>query len=282
MQDKKLNKNYKVTPEYLDALQTYGKECHVESKFAFLRAHNGLRKGNLHVMMGSSHSGKSTLVRSLLLDALDNNPDKTVLLFLSEESTDDFLKEFAETGLRDEKMLQRLHVISALDGKNISLYELKFMIKEIEPDLFFFDNLTTSDLYADCTPKEQTRLCNELKNLAKEIMIPFFLIVHTGKEIMDNMTRLIEMNDVRGSKSIVNIAEFFYIAQSFHTSEIQRYSRKEVSRIDPTICIKKHRGENVTERLFYMNYCHKKRIYVSDKELEFSAFKEMFKNRNRL
>ena len=269
--------------DYLDALKGLSTTRHVSSKFGFLNAHNGLRNGKLHVMMGSSHSGKSTLLRSLLFDALDNNPDKKIFIFLTEESENDFLKELAVSGYRNQDGLDRLKILCAYDQKRLpSLADLIFYLKETEPDIFFFDNITTCNFYADASVKAQGDIVYNLKALAKEMDIPFYIVVHTGAEVVDNMRRMIEMNDIRGSKQIVNMAEFFYIAQGFVSSiwDSLLKKNKEIKRL--TIFIKKHRGENCRSRIFYLEYNDQKRLYEKDMEIDFKQFKNYFKDRNHL
>ena len=62
------------------------------STFQFLLSHNGWRNGKVHTFLGVSHGGKSTLVRTLVIDALCAK--KKVGLVLSEETKVDFLVEF--------------------------------------------------------------------------------------------------------------------------------------------------------------------------------------------
>lgn len=281
--DSLLESDALLTPEYMDRLTGLASEIHINTSFAFLKAHNGLKKGKVHAMMGSSHSGKSTLVRSLILDALIHNPDKKVLLFLTEETTLDFVKEFALTGFRRENLADHFKIVSAMDEDTMfSIEDIGSLIKEFKPDLLFLDNITTASFYASSRPSEQTEVVHRLKHLIKEANIPLFLILHTGSEVVDNMNRLIEMNDVRGSKHIVNIAEFFYAAQSIHFQTYDSLTKKHRPAIFPTIHIKKHRGEHCEERLFSLVYDSKKRCYTSDQFLPFNDFKEMFKDRNKL
>ena len=277
------NKNIRMSPEYLDILKGQMDTRHVSSKFGFLSAHNGLRNGKLHVMMGSSHSGKSTLLRSLVFDALDNNPDKKLMVFLSEETTDDFIREIAVSKYRSKKGLDRLIVYSSFDSKKpTTLRELVLLVRETSPDIFFFDNITTAAFYEEASVKNQGQMVYVLKDLAKEMNIPFYIVVHTGADVVDNMKRMVEMNDIRGSKQIVNMAEFFYIAQTFHTQSYDGLLRKKIPVIRPMIFIKKHRGQDCESRIFYLNYDKQKRIYESDREMEFSEVKIYFKERNHL
>ena len=221
--------------------------------------------------MGSSHSGKSTIVRSFILDALCENPDKKILIFLSEESKADFLTEFAKNEYRNENGLSRLKIISELDDE-YQTCGLRLMLNEFKPDILFYDNLTTSECYMDKRISTQGAISKEFKNIAKKYQIPVVLVVHTGADVTDNMTRLVEMNDIRGCKALVNLANMFYVIQTF----------KMTGHVYPSIRITKHRGEECEHKLFLMRYDKKKFFYFTDQEITFKQFKEAFQKRDHL
>ena len=59
-----------VTSYEMDQLLEESKHVKFNSAHGFLREHNGYRNGKLHLFIGTASSGKSTLVRSLILDAV--------------------------------------------------------------------------------------------------------------------------------------------------------------------------------------------------------------------
>lgn len=276
-------KNPKYTVEYLKVLKTQKKARDLRTSFAFLNAHNGLRKGKLHVFMAPTSGGKSTLGRSLLFDALDNNPDLNVFIYLSEETEDSFLKELADSDYSNQKGLDRLTVYSEIDESNpINADRLLFLLEENNTDLLLLDNITTAHFYQDQPTRVQGMVVNKLKNVCAKMNIPVIVMAHTGAEVTDNMRRTIESNDIRGSKGIVNYTEFLYVLQSFHGEIYDTLLRKNTSKIFPCLFIKKFRGEHVSHKLFFLKYQDQKRIYESDREMEFQEFKNLFKSRNYL
>lgn len=111
-----------------------------------------------------------------------------------------------------------------------------------------------------------------LKKFASVKDIPLIIICHTGAQVTTNYNGLIEMNDIRGSKTIVNLSEFFYIMQTFNIGE-KRFN---------TLRITKHRGQEVKNTMFMLYYYAKSRIFAKDEVVDFGKFKELFKQRNKL
>jgi len=229
------------------------------------------------MVLGTSHGGKSTLIRSLLIDIALGTEEKNTLLWLSEETVIEFLSELYRSGISADK-LKNLHVISELDLMDDfeSAQELlKYVEKYCEDNdigLIFFDNITTSVIYMDRPPTDQAKIAIYLKKLANRLVVPLVIIAHTGAAVTDSMARLIEMNDIRGAKSIVNLAPFFYILQAFHCGN-QIYS---------TIRITKHRGQEVQHKFYKLFYSPPARLYAKDELVSFDDFKSIYKKRNIL
>ena len=80
-EEQKTRKNPLYTVESLEIRRGQKKRRDLTTAFGFLSAHNGLRKGKLHVLLSRTGGGKSTLGRSILFDALDNNPDLIVFVY---------------------------------------------------------------------------------------------------------------------------------------------------------------------------------------------------------
>lgn len=245
-----------------------------KSKFAFLNCHRGIRPAKLHILMGTAGSGKSTLVRSIIGDQIENNFD-SVYVWLSEESVDELKEGMMDLDLSDE-ILSRLLIESELDTAPKSNKprdrEILERVYLSGAKVLIIDNITTSQFYMDMKVSEQSSFIKRLKDFAVKTGIAVFLVAHTKKDIHDNMNKLINENDIRGSASVVNMAHFFYILQRFEQNKI----------FAPTIRVVKHRGYNVTERLFYIQYDKYKMAYVKDNSIEFKKFKEMFKERDKL
>ena len=259
-------KNPRLTVEYLDALRDLKKRRDFRSSFGFLSTHNGIRKGKLHVLVAPTSGGKSTLARSLLFDTLDNNPDKNVFLYLSEESEANFLKELADSNYRNQEGLDRLDIYSEIDADSkITFKQLKEHLIKTDAGIFFYDNLTTSQLYEEKRVSDQTQVVKRLKEIINELNIPLFIFAHTGAEVTENIKRQITGNDIRGAKAITNYAEFLYVLQGIHTEFYDNLLRKRTPKIFSIIHIKKHRGENVGNKIFLLKYNEVERVYCEDR-----------------
>lgn len=244
------------------------------TNFNFLRVHNGWRKGKIHTILGVSHGGKSTLTRTLVLDAVGNSDKpKKIGVVLSEESEVDFLTDIISAGVGD---FSHFAIFGELEQNFNSVREyftrLSKFVDENKIDILFYDNLTTSFTYMDRPVKEQSEVTKKLKSFAIDKNIPLVAIAHTGANVTENYSGIIEMNDIRGAKTIVNLSEFFYVMQSFYTGS-DRYN---------TIKIAKNRGYNVTDRLYSLFYYPSKRIFGKDKLMHFDELQEIYKKRNRL
>ena len=281
----KIGNEYKFSPEYIEAAVDENKKCFLRSLIPFLSVHNGLRRGKLHVFMGDTHSGKSTFMRTLLIDVLQNNSDKNIFLFLSEESTNDFLIELHGTleilgdKTKCRKILKKVKVLSAVDEHNITKNKLFMYLKQVKPDLFIFDNLTTCSFYDKY--EKQEAFIKESKSFVKELDIPFVYYIHTKKKDMGKSNYL-GTDDVRGSQTIGNIAEFFYSLQIIANEEYDQLLRKEQT-VKHSICrMVKHRGYEVRSDTFYLGYSKDKKIYDKITQISFKDLRTIWKERNVL
>lgn len=260
------------TKEEQAELDRTQKEIYFKSKLGFLNAHNGFRRGAIHLILGTTGGGKSTLVRTLLMDLLfEPEIQHHVSIWLSEEDVKDYKAQLAQ-GLPSHDRLLNSHAKSELDYQFKNEMELFEWLEMIKPDVFIFDNVTTSCFYNDRQVKEQGEFVTKLKNITKKLNMATVLIAHTDAKVTDSMGRLININDVRGSKTIANISEFAYILQRFEINES----------FFPTIRIVKHRSQELVHNLYYLDYDKRLRLFKGDKHLEFNKFKEAFNARNKL
>lgn len=248
--------------------------------FNFLKQHNGLRNGKLHVFLGTTGAGKSTLTRTLICDCLSNlKGSKNAGIWLSEETVQDFKLEFSRSGY--EQCTDNFILTSELYPeirKRITTPEsflnvVSKFIEKFKLKLLFLDNITTSFSYINGRGIEaQNKIANGLKDIAAKYGIPLVVIAHTNAEISDNFNGIISSNHIRGSKMLTLVAEFLYILQRVIIGD----------EIHPLIRIEKHRGQDVKKNLFQLGYVPKRRIFAIDSPVGFDEFKELFKNRNKL
>ena len=261
-------------------------KVHWYSDYHFLNEHKGHRPGALHLYLGVAHGGKSTLMRSLLIDALKKcDKDKKILVWLSEETENDFLIEFT-MGLKGyskedcKVLLSKLLIHSEMNFSKIfkrddikTKYEyFKEAILNEKTDLVFFDNLTTSEFYMDRSIEDQSYFIRDLKEVVAEACKPLVMVAHTGADITENSHRLISMNDIRGCKSVINIVQHCYILQRFQLND----------HYYPTLRITKHRGQSVENKMFYLFFDKEKNLYIKDKCINFLELRDNFKKRNVL
>ncbi len=280
---------WEYSKENIIELQQYRKAHETvffKSNFNFLKSHRGYRPGNIHVMLGTSGGGKSSLVRGLVLDAIMNDQnDSKVLVWLSEESAKDFLNLFIEqlyfyAKEKNEKILKKIIVMSELDaskhfqGQSLNDWYGKFHdeVSRIDVSMVFFDNVTTSVFYAEKKPEQQKDYLIKLKNFISNIKKPIVIVAHTKADINESIHRRINKEDIRGSKFLTMIAEFFYVIQTF----------KIENQWHPTITVEKSRSIRVNHVLYYIAFDKQKNAYSADRELEWDDFKEYFNNRNKL
>lgn len=240
-----------------------------KSNFSFLCQHNGLRPGKIHVLMGTSGSGKSTFVRSIVNDFVKINPE-SVYFWLSEESSEDLIVALKEQSI-SQKILSQITVDSELENSS-GVDEILDRVSFTGAKFLVIDNITTSKFYMDRKPGEQSSLVTRIKTFAEKNNIAVLLVAHTKKDVHDNFGRLITEGDIRGSGAVVMMAEFFYIIQKFQAAD----------KFYPTLRIIKHRGQAVTERLYALGFDSETVSYTKDVQIDFVRFKELFNNRDKL
>jgi energy-coupling factor transporter ATP-binding protein EcfA2 len=247
---------------------------HFESRMAFLNAHNGFRRGSLHVLMGTSGSGKTTLVRTILKDYFSSplNNKFSLSLWLSEESANDYKMQLSYS-IKDNESLLRGFIMSEVDNSEFDEDHFFARFEEMQPDFIVLDNITTSKFYEGKRPNEQVKFLHRIKKLTKDINCATLIVAHTAAGIFDNQDKFIEMNDIRGNKSIVNLAEFFYIVQKITTKKSTHL---------PFIRIKKHRGQELISDMYYLDYDKDLRIFSKDIYINYEKFVELFSMRARL
>ena len=261
------------TREVQDQLIREAEKTHFQSNFKLLNEHNGWRPEKIHLLIAPPGAGKSTFVRSMVLDAL-NNKGKKVGCYLSEESLKDFFTETAHAKFSPDDF-ELFYPISEYDLTNKTLrgtfLSLREHVLQHSLDRLFIDNITTMDCYGDSL-ENQRKAALGFKRLADQLNIPIVIIAHTASNIKEGYVGLIDMNDIRGAKHIINYAQFIYTLQPVFIN----------NRRHTFIFIKKARGQEVKNTSFEMFYFSSAKIFGQDEARSFETFKEIFKQRNKL
>lgn len=266
--------NVDFTDDHYKILKDNSKTRHFRSSLPFLNAHNGWRKGKLHVFLGKTSGGKSTLMRTLLVDALDAvGENEKIGLILSEEKTIDFLTEF-NWGGKFTELGKRLKVVSETDFPILKKREnwLRLAKRMVDEGckVLFYDNPTTSSVYGRLF-EQQSEMAHVYKQFAEKAQVPMVLFAHTNG-VNENYSSLISEDNIRGAKEIVNLAEFFYILQTFNVESLKFTFLRIV----------KHRGQDIENYNYKLNYIKEFRAYLDVDTVEFKDIKEIFKKRNKL
>lgn len=251
-------------------------DIYFKTTIPFLSGHNSYRRGKVHILLGTSGSGKSTLLRTMLLDMVVHLGKRKAILVLSEETVDDFLREIAKIGAVSDKWKNLLVVEeSQLTGNGDVLDFLQNLSELIEREnisIVFYDNITTSDHYMDQPVSRQSVFCKDIKQIAIHYNIPMVLVAHTKSEIKENHNAIISMEDVRGTKSLTNLAEFFYIIQALQVKrEVLQFLR-----------VAKCRGYDRSPIFYRLKYDRKMSAFTEFQEKDFEAFKLVFKEIHKL
>lgn len=247
-------------------------EVHFESRLGFLNSHNGLRRGSVHLVIGTTSGGKSTLMRSLVRDIMfAGKNDPHLGLWLTEETVDEYRQQLA-LGLEVSDKLLNTSAFYEMDQKSQGEMAFFEWLEFHKPDVFILDNITTSKFYMDKRPDIQAAFAIKIKEITKRLNMATILVAHTDSSVNESKGGLIDVSQVRGSKQISNLAEFAYILQRFKSNNSQ------IS----TIRIVKHRSQELVHDMYVLNYEKKFRSYVSDKAIPFNEFKEAYDKRNKL
>lgn len=200
------------------------KERSFTSQLNCFNDHFGIRKAELSTLLAPAGSGKSSFVRTIILELAA--AQKPTYCFLSEEQVKFYVQPL-QHALRSRGFETRL-VNKAL--KNI-LFDCQYKMSKQEKDLdayiyfleetikanliemIIIDNMTTSFM-GRLRIDDQARAVEMLKEVAVKFNVAIFLVIHTAKgtSIYD---RIVTGEDVRGNASTTNIGSYNYIISTF-------------------------------------------------------------------
>jgi len=239
--------------------------------------HNGLRRNKMHLLIAPTGVGKSTFVRTMIIDFIEHNPEMKVLLWLTEETREDFEDEFS-FGI-SEKVMKNSSNLKVISEQSMDMTETaEDVYKQVNEivdfynyDLVIVDNLTTSKLYLGATPKEQEKAAGWLKSLCKKDLA-LFVIAHAGGAVQENSNKLLDENDIRGNKTLPNLVEFLYILQPFYVG----------NRLFQFLITKKHRGQPIHSKYIAVKYDRDTSTFKESAFVAFEELQKVFKLRNKL
>ena len=248
------------------------KEIHFKSNLGFVNSTNGFRRGNMHLFIAGSGAGKSTLVRTVLRDLIfqkDNTP--SICVWLSEETVNEYKTLFSAAVASNEKLLST-NAYSEQDHQDTREMFFFEWIDMLRPDVLIYDNITTSKFYEGLNPKEQARFASKLKNALKKNNCVGIIIAHADSQQSNQKGGMLDINNIRGAKTIVNLTEFAYLFQTFKTE----------ARIHSILRIAKSRSQDIVHDTYALNYNPIIKSYQTDTAIPFAQFKEAYEKRNKL
>ena len=252
-----------LTQEQIKSLTDNLNQQDFKSKLRCFNDHKGLRRGEVHTIVGPKGGGKSTFIRTIICEALQS--DKLVYCFLSEESPDIYtypifraFNKFTNKPEVTNEFMKKLHFESQLELEVELRNPIKFLTRlrslifDGIYDLVILDNFTTS-FFGRLPIQQQGWVVEQLKEIAVEYAIPVVLVNHTAKGV-DINKQLIDGDDVRGNATTINIGSYNYL--------IATYFR-----------LKEPRAFVITDKARYHKAANK-RVYelVFDKELEIFTY----------
>lgn len=245
-----------------------------DTRFAFLRATYGIRPACLIGLMGTTGTGKSTLIKAIMADSCE---DHKILVWLTEEPIAQYvggIKKSKQTAKFENVLFFHEDDLAESTKESLDSLLFYFFEKIIESGtrIVFLDNITTSALYAShFGEKGQSRVIDELKKFCHKNKITIFYLVHTAKTVSDNSGKLIQGEDVRGSNKSFIMSDYFYILQRFEVG----------ARFFTFIRIIKHRYHpDLKQKYFILNFMDGH--YYSDSFAEFAVINKAFLDRNYL
>jgi len=254
----------------IDVHKSEKKKTFVKSRYEFLSAHNGLRPGCLHGVISSTGSGKSTLVKCIAAEAA---VQQTVLIWLSEET----VKEYQELiNFLDKSVLQNIlfveenEIDESYKNSQSDFFEyFEQMVEESGASLVIIDNVTTSAFYNQRYGiTGQNKTAEYLRNFTKRKGTAILYVAHTQSNISDNYGKVINAEDIRGSKELPLNTEYLYIIQKF-TQNDKQYNVLRVA---------KYRHHEEAAGWFALKFSN--RSYIGDSRVPFSLVNKIFKSRD--
>lgn len=251
--------------------------------FSFIDDHYGLRPGCMHVLMGTTGQGKSTLVRSLLLRAAEQG--KRVWIYSSEESVKEINRSLSSSSVADSALeyVSVFHedVVDEICNDDMSLFDLfktqiEIKLASYQPDLIVVDNLTTSGWYDGAGFERATLMIAWWKKVLRKRNIPGIFVAHT-KDGVGEGSGLFSASDIRGPKVFTNKTEFLYFFQMIYHTDPQGKLHKF-----PVIRIGKSRGYSNAGLVYKLNYSQQHMLYVGDQSIDHNKFNEIFNKRDTL
>jgi len=265
----------KIDPDaILEASEGFDK-VGFKSNFSHLMDHNGFRCGELHNLIGPKGGGKSSLVRTWLLETLLQG--KKPFLHLSEETPEKYLvpiyralRNVLKDDFKAKDFLNNISVQSEKSFDNqyqkIELVDkLEYRVRETGSDIVFHDNFTTSIMSLQGVSKE-AEYAHKMSHLAEKLNKPIIVLSHTAKQFKN--TTYATGEDVRGNATLPNTASVVYVINSL----LSHPEKPSFVLVD-----KSRYHSKANKQVYRIQYDSKDGIFYSDARSSFQAMADYWK-----
>lgn len=249
-----------------------------KTNFKFLNEHFGLRPYMIHLLIGYSGKGKSTLSRSI---ASQTAIKEKIIYYSTEESLDQASKGFPlVNGISVVKNIDFIHEIECCDkykNFNVDLMEklISAHLAEFNSKILFFDNPTAGLLAfsQENQFKYQLEIAGMLKRLSAR-GVTIFCVAHTVAD--SKRETMLTTDSLKGAKALSSLAEYFYAFYNIN------YQFEGEDKVFSCINVLKSREHENSGRFYKLNYDFENRTYTHDISIKFNSFLEIFKKRQKL
>lgn len=239
------------------------------SRYEFLKRHNGIRPNCLHGLIGTMGSGKSTLFKCIIAETAAT---AKVLVWLSEERVVEYqplINYLDKSCIRNISFVIEKEIPKEYKETREAMEEyFEQMVDESEAEVVFIDNVTTSAFY-----NNKFGLMGQIDTA--DFFIDFvkrkcsiFYVGHTSSEVSDNHGKVVNAEQIRGSKHLPIVTEYMYIIQKFTTEEKQ-YNVLRVA---------KYRHHEEARGWYALKY--ERKAYIGDSKVPFAVINRIFKMRD--
>ncbi len=243
----------------------------IDSRYEFLRSHNGIRPNCLHGLMGSTGVGKTSLFKCIITETAQQ---AKVLVWISEENIVEYqelISTIDKSCLRNIVFVEEKEIPEEYKKDQKDFFEyFEQQVDESGAEYVFIDNVTSSAFY-------NQRYGFIGQNNTAEFLIGFvkrkcsvFYVIHTGSKVSDNHSKVIAPEDNRGSTELPLVTEYFYIIQKFTTNDKQFNLLRNA----------KFRHHENAAGWYALKY--EKSSYVGDSKVPFTLVNKIFMTRDYL
>lgn len=241
------------------------------SRYEFLKSHKGIRPNSLHGLMGTMGSGKSTLFKCIIVEAAQR---ARVMVYLSEETT----KEYQELiQYLDKGVLKNITFVEEKEiPQEIRAHQKKFLeyfeqlVETSDVKLVFIDNVTTSIFYNMKFGLGGQGITAEYFLNFVKTRCSIFYVAHAETGITDNYNKVVAPENMRGSKELPIITEYFYIIQKFTSND----------KIYTVLRNAKYRHYKDAAGWYALKF--EQSAYIGDAKVPFELINKIFKSRDFL